>query len=206
MKKPPFSFLFIAGICAIGIAAIFISVQSRYSDEAGASVFLSSKYRVQVVQGGSVGLIIPPKKTGVIEICQEKGKRECVRLSENATDTMRVDIPSSYQLGRAVIVVRERKGNTIQKATLMKRSVFVVQAIRATTTPRPTLVPDRTVAPIHTLLPITIPTTQPTNTPPRTSRCAPYICSDGTTAPRCSTEGYPISYFVAPCRFHGGGG
>ncbi len=32
------------------------------------------------------------------------------------------------------------------------------------------------------------------------ANCQPYICSDARRYPTCSREGYPINYFVDPCR------
>ncbi len=34
--------------------------------------------------------------------------------------------------------------------------------------------------------------------------CSPYMCSDGTTVPRCTDDGTVINYFMAPCQLHGG--
>lgn len=36
------------------------------------------------------------------------------------------------------------------------------------------------------------------------SRCAPYMCKDGTSFPACTEEGITIAYLVAPCSTHGG--
>ena len=34
--------------------------------------------------------------------------------------------------------------------------------------------------------------------------CAPYVCANGTTHPRCSEDGHVINYFAAPCHMDGG--
>lgn len=36
------------------------------------------------------------------------------------------------------------------------------------------------------------------------SNCAPYVCANGTTHPRCSEDGHVINYFAAPCHMDGG--
>ncbi|OGJ64469.1 hypothetical protein A3F36_03915 [Candidatus Peribacteria bacterium RIFCSPHIGHO2_12_FULL_55_11] len=36
---------------------------------------------------------------------------------------------------------------------------------------------------------------------PVSSSCAPIVCPNGKTFPTCTTRGYPMNYFVYPCRF-----
>jgi hypothetical protein len=40
--------------------------------------------------------------------------------------------------------------------------------------------------------------------PGETPNCAPYVCANGKTHPRCSEDGHVINYFAAPCHMDGG--
>lgn len=35
----------------------------------------------------------------------------------------------------------------------------------------------------------------------KSSSCKAIVCPNGKTYPTCSRQGYPINYFVYPCRF-----
>ncbi len=179
--------LLVGGIGVVALAVLTLTT-FQLQDAVEGNVFLSGLVRQTVQQGAVITISVPKNSIAAIDICRDFKNGECTRLSDYLAGDRKVQIPTTYPLGKAVLAIKISNSRTDR--VIKKYAVYVA---------RRTVIHDPTPSPRASTTPVTTPKqTSPSAT------CQAYQCSNGRVYDRCTPEGYPINYFVDPCKISGG--